>query len=56
MNTQENTSATGDLSSINDCYGYDDARSIVLYFLCNAKSWRGDTAKRIKAELKAICK
>jgi hypothetical protein len=32
----------------------DDARSVVLYFLSNAGSWRGDTARRIKAELKAM--
>ena len=44
------------LDSINDNYGMDDARSIVLYFLSNATSWRGETAKRIKAELKAMQK
>lgn len=33
-------------------YGCDDARSIVLYFLSNASSWRGDTARLVKAELK----
>jgi hypothetical protein len=42
------------LDSINDSYGYDSARSVVLYFLSNASSWRGDNAKRIKAELKAM--
>ena len=47
-------SAMAGLDSINDSYGYDDARSIVLYFLSNASSWRGDNAKRIKAELKAM--
>jgi hypothetical protein len=46
--------AMRDLSSINDRYGYDDARSIVLYFLSNASSFRGDTAKLLKLELKAI--
>lgn len=46
--------AMRDLSSINDRYGYDDARSIVLYFLSNAASFRGDTAKILKLELKAI--
>jgi len=44
------------LDDINDIYGYDDARSIILYFLANASSWRGETAKRIKAELKAMAK
>ena len=44
------------LESINDRYGLDSARSIVAYFLSNASSWRGETAKRIKAELRAMCK
>lgn len=47
-------SAMSGLNSITDSYGYDDARSIVLYFLSNASSWRGENAKRIKAELKAM--
>ena len=42
------------LHSINDKYGYDDGKSIVLYFLSNASGFRGEHAKRIKAELKAI--
>ena len=44
------------LETINDNYGFDSGRSIVSYFLCNAGSWRGETAKRIKAELKAMMK
>jgi mitochondrial fission protein ELM1 len=32
------------------------AKSIVLYFLSNASSFRGPEAKRIKAELKGMCK
>lgn len=40
------------LESINDSYGADDAKSIVLYFLSNATSWRGDVARRVKKELK----
>jgi len=44
------------LNSIDDQYGFDDAKSIVLYFLANAGTWRGDTAKRVKAELKAMTK
>ena len=42
------------LGDINDSYGLDSARSIVLYFLSNAGTWRGETAKRIKAELKEM--
>lgn len=44
------------LETVNDKYGQDDAKSIVLYFLNNAKSWRGDTARRVKAELKEMIK
>ena len=44
------------LSTIKGSYGYDDAKSIVLYFLSNATGWRGPDAKRIKAELKAMLK
>ena len=42
------------LDSIDDKYGCDSAKSIVLYFLSNASTWRGPEAKRLKAELKAI--
>jgi hypothetical protein len=42
------------LNSINDNYGADSAKSIVIYFLSNATTWRGDDARRIKAELKQI--
>lgn len=44
------------LDKMTDKYGFDDAKSIVLYFLSNASTWRGETAKRIKAELKSMCK
>jgi hypothetical protein len=37
-------------------YGSDDARGIVLYFLSNATSWRGEHARRIKAELNRMLK
>lgn len=42
------------LDRITDRYGFDDARSIVTYFLGNASSFRGEQAKALKAELKAI--
>jgi hypothetical protein len=48
--------AMSTLTSIDDNYGCDSAKSIVLYFLSNATSWRGDAAKRIKAELKQLTK
>lgn len=44
------------LNSVNDNYGFDTGRSIVIYFLGNATSWKGDVAKAVKAELKARLK
>jgi hypothetical protein len=44
------------LYNINEEYVYDSARSIVLYFLGNAKTWRGPDARRIKAELREMLK
>lgn len=46
--------AMAELDSISQRYGYDSARDIVLYFLSNATTWRGDHARRIKAELKGM--
>ena len=42
------------LNSIEDNFILDSARSIVRYFLSNAKSWRGERAREIKAELNAM--
>ena len=44
------------MGDINEQFGYDSGRSIVIYFLNNASSWRGDVAKRVKAELRAMLK
>jgi hypothetical protein len=44
------------LNSIEDRYYEDSARSIVSYALANLTYWRGDTARRIKAELNAMLK
>ena len=44
------------LDSIEDNYIMDSGKSVVLYFLSNASTWRGDTARRVKAELKAMSK
>ena len=46
--------AMSELNTINDKYYADSAKSVVLYFLANASSWRGEDAKRIKAELKKM--
>lgn len=46
--------AMSELNSIDDDYFADSGKSVVLYFLANAQSWRGETARRIKAELKKM--
>lgn len=48
--------AMSTLDSVDDNYIHDSGKSIVLYFLSNATTWRGETARRVKAELKALCK
>jgi hypothetical protein len=42
------------LNSISDRFYMDSADSIVRYFLSNSTAWRGDKAREIKAELKAM--
>ena len=42
------------LNSIDDNFILDSARSIVRYFLSNARSWHGEKARKIKAELNAM--
>ena len=49
-------SAMGALGDIKENYYLDTGYSVVAYFLANAGSWRGDTAKRVKLELKAMLK
>lgn len=44
------------LDSIDDEYGVSSGKSIVAHFLSNASTWRGDTARRIKAELNGMLK
>ena len=44
------------LEDMNDKYGADSASSIVAYFLSNAATWRGETARRIKKELNQMLK
>lgn len=44
------------LEKVTDKYGLDDGDDIVRRFLVNAKSWRGDTARRVKAELNGMIK
>ena len=44
------------LNSIDDMFNQDSADSVVRYFLSNASSWRGETARRVKKELNAMLK
>lgn len=46
--------AMATLESIEQNYYFDSGRSVVLYFLANAGTWRGDVAREIKKELKAM--
>jgi hypothetical protein len=42
------------MNSITDDYYYDTGDSVVRYFLANANGWRGEAARRIKAELRGM--
>jgi hypothetical protein len=46
--------AMAQLNTIKDQYYADTAYGVVSYFLANAGGWRGDTARKIKAELKSL--
>lgn len=48
--------AMGTITTINENYYADSAKSVVLYFLANAQTWRGEVARRVKAELKEMAK
>ena len=37
-----------------DSYGDQDGESVIRYFLNNASTWRGETARRVKAELREL--
>lgn len=44
------------LLSVDNMFGADTAKSVILSFLANAQTWRGPAARRIKAELNAMVK
>ena len=48
--------ALGMLDKMDEMYGCDSADMIVAYFLANATGWRGEVARRVKAELKEMLK
>ena len=43
------------LKSIDDKHGFDSGKLIVVQFLFNAQSWRGEVAKATKIELRKRC-
>ena len=46
--------AMDNIRLITDPYYCDTGREIVIRFLSNANTWRGEKARKIKAELKAM--
>jgi hypothetical protein len=44
------------LNDMSDSYGSDSAKSIIIYFLANASTFRGEDARRIKLELNKMVK
>ena len=44
------------LSNIGDKFFNDSGKSVVLYFLSNAGTWRGEVARRVKNELALMLK
>jgi hypothetical protein len=45
-----------EIRSVEDNYYADSAKSVILYFLANAGSYRGDNARSYKALLKEMVK
>jgi hypothetical protein len=48
--------AMKEIRSVNDNYYADSAKSVILYFLANASSYRGENARSYKALLKDMVK
>ena len=44
------------LNNVSDSYGQDSARGVISYFLSNATTWRGETARNVKKELNTMLK
>jgi len=44
--------AMSNMSSVNEKFGCDDGKSIVIYALGNMTGWKGDVARAVKTELK----
>lgn len=39
------------LDTIEDSFGEDPGKEVVLYFLANAQTWKGEVARAVKKEL-----
>lgn len=39
-----------------EAYGMEDGEMVILYFLDNARPWRGERARALKAELQSMLK
>jgi hypothetical protein len=46
--------AMSELRNASDLYGLETGSDIIRGFLINAQTWRGEVARRVKLELKAI--
>ncbi len=46
--------AMGQMDKVTENYGDDTGKSVVVYFLANAQGWRGETARRVKMELRLM--
>lgn len=46
--------AMHELEDLHQGYYYDSARSVLAYFLSNAKTWKGPVARHIKREIKLL--
>jgi hypothetical protein len=44
------------LDDMSDSFGLDSAQTIIVYFLGNAQGYRGETARKVKKELKDMLK
>ncbi len=44
-----------ELECIDDSFGLDSSKSVILYFLANATTWKGEKAREIKKELNKLC-
>lgn len=42
------------LDTLSDRYAQDDAETVVIYAMSNLAHWRGETAARVKRELKVM--